>query len=328
MRVGQWLAAVGGCVLVAGGCSVHGTAESGPSQSPSTVAPDMSAVPVAERAAFWRDFTQRVDLAYFHGMTSPYDDRAGRKVFTGPRLAAYEFLVAYAKASSVSETPPSPRYVGLQIYSEAFPGYPKWVFAAGRRTDHGDDLGGVDRTLHLFTRTAAGAPWLEQQQVMIGDPDDVPEPLSSGDVRAGPDAGRRTDKAAKQLVGLWEDDRSTPGLKISPKLRKSVKSLSRLDDGAAGVAWLTFDRWPKLPTRSLRATGTTLSMVSFRATLHQQADAGTYLLWRGVEADLFGSGHSSSLSRDYLVTLLLSLPDDASAPDRLVGFNYYPVLDS
>jgi len=286
-------------------------------------------VPVAERSAFWRDYTQRVDVAYFHGLTGPYDVRAGRKVLTGPRLAAYEFTVAYAKASDEKETPPSPRYVGLQLYSEAFTSYPKWVLAAGRRTDHGDDLGRLGRwTMHLFTRESAGAPWLEEGQVVVASADDVPEPLDSGDARARASAGRRTDQAAKQLVRLWEDDRTPRDLKVSPKLQPLVNSLSRLDDESAGIAGLTMERWPHLPTRLVRATGTTLSMVTFRATLHQQAHAGSYLYWRGTEADLFGSGQSSSLSRDYLVTVMLSLPDDTKAPDRLIGLGFDPLLES
>jgi len=332
----RWLAAVAGCALVAAGCSVQGTPQTQPSDPASkAAAPDLSAVPVAAQEAFWRDFTQRADLAYFHGMRKPYDVHAGREVMAGPRLAGYEFAVAYAKATNDTDFSPSPRYEGLRLYSEPFTGYPKWVLGASRRTDHVDDLRkvGLSRwNMHLFTRQSPQAEWLEQEQALLAS-DDVPAPLDGAAAADGTGAGaaadRRAGKAAKQLVALWEDGRS-PSLVISAKLRKIVDGVSDLADESAGDAWLTFERWPHLPTRSVRATGTTLSMLVFRATLHQQARPGTYLYWTGPLADLFGSGQSSSLSRDFAVTVLLSLRDrtSSSGKDEVLGVGFDPLLES
>src|SRR6266545_742990 len=244
MRLGQWIAAVGGCVLVAGGCSVQGTSESTPSDSASSAAPDRSALPVAEREAFWVDYTQRVDLALFHGMTEPYDVRAGRKVMSGPRLAGYDFTVAYAKASDEDETPTSPRYTGLHVYSQPFTDYPKWVLAASRRTDHADGLRRIGKwNMHLFTRASAKAEWLEQEQAILAS-GDVPAPLSADDAVAGADADRRASRAAKQLVRLWEDGKRSPELEVSPKLDRVVDALTDLPSNSAGDAWLTFERRP------------------------------------------------------------------------------------
>jgi hypothetical protein len=327
MRLGRWIAAVGGCVLVAGGCSVQGTPESTPTDSASSAAPDRSALPAAERAAFWVDYTKRVDLAFFHGMTEPYDVRAGRKVLSGPRLAGYDFTVAYAEASGEDETPPSPRYTGLQVYSRPFTNYPKWVLAASRRTDHADGLRRIGKwNMHLFTRASAKAEWLEQEQAILAS-GDVPTPLEGDAAVAGAGADRRASGAAKKLVRLWEDGRRSPDLEISPKLHTVVDALTDLASNSAGDAWLTFERWPELPTRSVRATGTTLSMLAFRVTLHQQATAGTYLYWTGTMADLLGSGHSSSLSRDFVVTVLLSLPDGKGASDQVIGLGVDALLD-
>ena len=319
MRLAGWLAAGLAGVLAVAGCTDT------PEVRPPAAPPPARTVPLeqADVARFWSDFDRRLNTALQQALLPPYPSAPLRRYATGPELAVGEFNVALEAAGGRIVAPADVRHAGVAVYSGRFGAGPVWVMVGAQATAESARPAASYAGISVFSRSAAGAPWLLVAFAPLAE-GAMPPPYAGADATAAGDQVARADRLGGELASFWESGREPAGLVLNPTVR-GVRDQLTATAGDVGRAVLRVERFPGVPTYAVRVRAATLAMLSFRASVTYRARPGRTLRWTGPRALLYGSEPQRELVVDYAFNALLSLPDEAG-PGRLLALGLPEIL--